>query len=336
MSETPLLEIEGLVKHFPAGRGLFAPSTGRVQAVNRVSFRVRRGESFGLVGESGCGKTTLGRLILRLISPTAGRIVFDGRDITALSRSGMIPIRRHLQMIFQDPYASLDPRMRTVDIVSEPLRASGGVDRTTRRRAAAGLLEAVGLRTADLDKYPHEFSGGQRQRIGIARALCLKPDLIVADEPVSALDVSIQAQVLNLLQDLKERFGLSYLFISHDLSVVSHLCDRIAVMYMGTIVEQAAAAAFTSDSRHPYTRTLIAAVPVADPRRLAAPLSLSGDVADPADPPPGCTFHPRCRYAFAPCGKKRPPLVEVGPDHRVACWLNSGKGWRDAAEKTPG
>jgi oligopeptide/dipeptide ABC transporter ATP-binding protein len=316
----PLLAVEGLVKHFAAG-GLFERRRVVVRALDGVSFDVRRGETFGLVGESGCGKTTLGRLVVRLIEPTAGRIVLEGRDISRLSARQMLPFRRRLQMIFQDPYASLDPRMKVGDIVTEPLLAAGTAGPAERRRAAAELLAAVGLPAADADRHPHEFSGGQRQRIGIARALCVRPDLVVADEPVSALDVSVKAQVLNLMQDLKERFGLSYLLISHDLSVVGHLCDRIAVMYLGRIVEIAPAAGFYSHARHPYARALIASIPVADPRRAAPPAPIAGEVADPACPPRGCAFHPRCPRAADPCHRQPPPLVAVGPDHRVACWV---------------
>ena len=326
MSDVPLLAVNDLVKHFPLGGGLLSKPRAWVRAVDGVSFTVRRGESFGLVGESGCGKTTLGWLILRLIDPTCGRIVFDGLDITRLSRAEMRSVRRGMQIIFQDPYSSLDPRMRVESIVSEPLRAHQRLSRTRRREEAAELLEKVGLRTADLDKYAHEFSGGQRQRIGIARALCVRPELIVADEPVSALDISIQAQVINLMEDLRDDFNLSFVFISHDLSVVEHICDRIAVMYLGAIFELAPTESFSVAPRHPYTRGLLMAVPQPDPHRRVKPLPMEGDVPNPIDPPWGCTFHPRCQHAFDRCRAERPPLVEITSNHYVACWLNQGQG----------
>ena len=326
MSEAALLSIVDLVKHFPLGGGFLAKPTGWVKAVDGVSFDVARGESFGLVGESGCGKTTLGRLILRLIAPTGGRIEFDGHNIFNLPRAEMKPLRRRMQIIFQDPYSSLDPRMKIGAIITEPLRAIGRLTARQQQKTAVELLEKVGLQAADIDKYPHEFSGGQRQRIGIARSLCVRPELIVADEPVSALDVSIQAQVINLLQDLKAEFNLCYVFISHDLSVVVHICDRIAVMYLGRIVELATTEKFSMASRHPYTRMLLQAVPLPDPHRKTAPFAMEGDIPSPIDPPAGCTFHPRCPYRFEPCTLQRPPLVEIAPGHQVACWLNRGQG----------
>jgi oligopeptide/dipeptide ABC transporter ATP-binding protein len=326
MPEAPLLQVTDLVKHFPLGGGVLARPHAWVQAVNGVSFTVGRGESFGLVGESGCGKTTVGRMVLRLIEPTDGRIEFDGQDILQLSRREFAGMRRRMQIIFQDPYSSLDPRMTVEQIVSEPLRVDRRAGRRERSEVAAGLLDKVGLRAADLGKFPHEFSGGQRQRIGIARALCARPELIVADEPVSALDVSIQAQVINLLRDLQQEFGLSYIFISHDLSVVEHICSRIAVMYLGSIVELASAERFSREPRHPYTAALLAAVPLPDPHRPSTAMPLEGDVPNPIDPPSGCPFHPRCRHVFERCPIEKPPLAPAADGHLVACWLNAGRG----------
>ena len=326
MPETPLLNVVDLVKQFPLGGGILSKPRAWVKAVDGVSFAVSRGESFGLVGESGCGKTTLGRLILRLIEPTSGRVEFEGRDIVSLSRPEMSALRRRMQIIFQDPYSSLDPRMKVEGIITEPLRATRQLSRNQRREVAAELLQKVGLRSVDLDKYPHEFSGGQRQRIGIARSLCVRPELIVADEPVSALDVSIQAQVINLLEDLKAEFNLSYVFISHDLSVVEYICDRIAVMYLGGIVELAPTRKFSVSTRHPYTEALLKAVPVPDPHRRTEPFAMEGDVPNPIDPPTGCPFHPRCLYKFDRCSREKPLLIEAEPDHLAACWLNGGKG----------
>jgi oligopeptide/dipeptide ABC transporter ATP-binding protein len=326
MPEAPLLQAVDLVKHFPQGGGILAKPTAWVKAVSGVSFAVHRGESFGLVGESGCGKTTIGRMLLRLTEPTSGRIEFDGQDILGLNRKEFGRLRRRMQIIFQDPYSSLDPRMTVEQIITEPLLAGRRPPRAELRRTAETLLDKVGLRGTDLDKYPHEFSGGQRQRIGIARALCVRPEMIVADEPVSALDVSIQAQVINLLQDLQQEFGLSYIFISHDLSVVKHICHRVSVMYLGSIVELAPTEVFSRSPRHPYTKGLIAAVPLPDPHRKAAPFAMEGDVPSPIDPPPGCPFHPRCRYAFDRCRMERPSLATATEGHRVACWLNEGRG----------
>jgi len=326
MTEAPLVNLVDVVKHFPLGGGMFSRPRAWVKAVSGVSFAVRRGESFGLVGESGCGKSTVGRLILRLIDPTSGRIELEGRDIAALPAKEMLSLRRRMQIIFQDPYSSLDPRMTVEKIVTEPLMAADPPPRGERRRMAGELIEKVGLRVVDLDKYPHEFSGGQRQRIGIARALCVRPSLIVADEPVSALDVSIQAQVINLLEDLQNELNLTYVFISHDLSVVEHICDRVGVMYLGGIVEMASTENYSTAPRHPYTEALLSAVPVADPHKISGRAAMEGDVPSPIDPPPGCPFHPRCRYAFDPCRVVKPPLVPVAEDHSAACWLNDGRG----------
>jgi oligopeptide/dipeptide ABC transporter ATP-binding protein len=326
VTEAALLRVTDLVKNFPLGGGILAPPTAWVKAVSGVSFEVQRGESFGLVGESGCGKTTIGHMVLRLIEPTSGCIEFDGVNVLQLNRRQFGRLRRRMQIIFQDPYSSLDPRMTVVQIVTEPLLADRRPVSAERRRIAETLLDKVGLRRADLDKYPHEFSGGQRQRIGIARALCVRPELIVADEPASALDVSIQAQVINLLQDLQEEFGLSYIFISHDLSVVEHICNRVAVMYLGSIAELAPTDVFSREPRHPYTAALLAAVPLPDPRRRAAPFAMEGDVPSPIDPPPGCPFHPRCRFVFDRCRAEKPILLPVAEEHRVACWLNEGRG----------
>jgi oligopeptide/dipeptide ABC transporter ATP-binding protein len=297
-----------------------------VRAVNGVSFSIGRGESLGLVGESGCGKSTLARLVVRLLRPTAGSICFDGREIGDLNQRALRPLRRKLQIIFQDPYASLDPRMTVAASVTEPLFKKSGFSRDQQRSLAAELLTIVGLQTSDLDRYPHEFSGGQRQRIGIARALCVRPELVVADEPVSALDVSIQAQILNLMSDLQQQFGLAYLFISHDIGVVEHFCDRIAVMYAGNLVEIGDSKNFHNICRHPYTRALVAAVPPPDPQVSLPPVAVEGEPPDPSALPPGCPYHPRCPYAFDLCPIDRPLLIEAGSNHYMACWLNGGKG----------
>ena len=315
----PLLEVRGLVKHFPVRRGFFARSAGRVRAVDGVSFDVRSGETLGLVGESGCGKTTTGRCILRLIEPTSGTVRFDGRDVTRLSRHDLRPLRRQMQVIFQDPYSSLNPRLTVGSMLGEALAIHGLARGTKARERVADLLDLVGLSPDHARRYPHEFSGGQRQRIGIARALAVEPRLIVADEPVSALDVSIQAQIVNLLQDLQRRMGLAYLFIAHDLSLVEHISDRVAVMYLGRIVELADAEALYRQPRHPYTVSLLSAVPVVDSARRRRRIVLEGDVPSPARPPAGCRFHPRCPMARERCSREEPALREMAPGHVSAC-----------------
>ncbi len=315
-----ILSVTDLVKYFPVGGGLFTRPSAWVKAVDGVSFSVRKGEAFGIVGESGCGKTTLGQMIVRLLEPTDGRIVFMGTDITHLNRSKMHDFRRRLQIVFQDPYSSLNPRMNVETIVTEPLHALGRMSASQRRDTAVALLEKVGLRAIDLRKFPHEFSGGQRQRIGIARALCVRPELIVADEPVSALDVSIQAQIINLLEDLKDEFNLSFIFISHDISVVEHMCDRVCVMYLGCIVEIAPTPLFIAKQYHPYSRALLAAVPKPELGRDNVPVVMKGDIPNPIDPPPGCAFHLRCPDVVDQCMVQRPEIRQVEPGRYVACW----------------
>ena len=323
----PLLEVRDLVKHFPIRRGLFSRVSGSVQAVDGVSLSVAPGETLALVGESGSGKTTTGRCILRLLEPTSGRVRFDGVDLLALPPRDMRLMRRRLQVIFQDPYGSLNPRMRVAGIVREPLEVHGiGRNRTERDAMVAALLERVGLDPAMMRRFPHEFSGGQRQRIGVARALALRPRLIVADEPVSALDVSVQAQVINLLIDLQQEFGLAYLFIAHDLAVVERIADRVAVMYLGRIVEMAPTGEIFRNPLHPYTRALLQAIPVPDPTRAGEREVVRGELPSPADPPPGCRFHPRCPVAVEACPRLDPPLVEVRPGHWAACHLVPGPG----------
>ena len=318
MSE-PLLEVRELVKHFPIRRGPFGRPAGQVRAVDGVSFEVRQGEVLGLVGESGCGKTTTGRCVLRLIEPTSGTVRFDGRDITRLSRRELRPLRRQMQVIFQDPYSSLNPRLTVGSMLSEALAIHGLARGAKARARVAELLELVGLSPDHAGRYPHEFSGGQRQRIGVARALAVEPRLIVADEPVSALDVSIQAQIVNLLQDLQRRMELTYLFVAHDLSVVEHISDRVAVMYLGRIVELAGAEALYRAPRHPYTLSLLSAIPAPDPERRHRRVVLTGDVPSPANPPPGCGFHPRCPIARERCSRESPALRELEPGHVSAC-----------------
>ena len=323
MSSQTLLEVQGLKKHFPIQRGLFRRTVGHVRAVDGVDLTVNVGETLGLVGESGCGKTTTGRLILRAIEPTQGQILFrrdEGMvDIASMSKSQLKGLRREMQIIFQDPFSSLDPRMTVYDIISEPLIIHGQNDKDFLNKRVRELLEMVGLNSRHMNRYPYAFSGGQRQRIGIARALALRPKMIVADEPVSALDVSIQAQVINLLEDLQKEFGLTYLFIAHDLSVVEHISDRVAVMYLGKIVELAPANDLYMEPKHPYTEALLSAIPRTDPDQKSRRIILTGDVPSPADPPPGCKFHPRCRYAQTICQESEPELEEVKPGHFAAC-----------------
>jgi peptide/nickel transport system ATP-binding protein len=320
-----LLDVKGLKKHFPITRGfLVSRQVGAVKAVDGVNFYIREGETLGLVGESGCGKTTTGRLILRAYQPTAGEVWFQDRNlgrinVAGLERQQLKHLRQNMQMIFQDPYSSLNPRMTLLQIVGEPLMVNNIAKGQELQDRVAELLKVVGLRPEYMNRYPHAFSGGQRQRIGVARALAPNPQLVICDEPVSALDVSIQAQTLNLLQDLQEDFGLTYLFISHDLSVVEHISDRVAVMYVGKLVETATTSELFLNPMHPYTEALLSAVPKPDPRMRTEPIVLEGDVADPANPPSGCYFHPRCRYQIERCATEEPELREMGPDHFVSC-----------------
>ncbi|MBC7081924.1 MAG: dipeptide ABC transporter ATP-binding protein [Bacillota bacterium] len=326
-----LLEVKDLVKHFPITKGIvISRKVGAVKAVDGVSFHINRGETLGLVGESGCGKSTTGRLILRLIEATSGEIIFEGKNILKLSREEMRELRKDMQIIFQDPYASLNPRMTVGDIIGEPMeihRIARGKEKDKRVRE---LLEVVGLSPLHARRYPHEFSGGQRQRIGVARALAVNPKLIICDEPVSALDVSIQAQVINLLQDLQREFGLTYLFIAHDLSVVKHISDRVAVMYLGKIVELAAKHELYNNPQHPYTEALLSAVPIPDPTRKKQRIILEGDVPSPINPPSGCRFHTRCRYAQDICSIEDPAFVDIGDNHFVACHFRKSLGNRKA------
>ena len=314
-----VLDVRSLRKLFPIRSGLLSRVSGHVKAVDDVSFTIDSGETLSLVGESGCGKTTTSRCILRAIAPTSGEILFQGQDVAKLERRALRPLRRQMQMIFQDPFSSLNPRMTISEIIGEPLLVNGMTDTAERNARVAELLELVQLPSAYLNRFPHAFSGGQRQRIGIARALALHPSLIVADEPVSALDVSVQAQIVNLMIELQDRLGLAMLFVAHDLSVVKHVSHRVAVMYVGRIVEIAPTKALFASPGHPYTEALLSAVPVPDPRRRASRIVLEGDVADPSNPPSGCHFHPRCRYATDRCKVETPPLVEIAPGHAVRC-----------------
>ena len=324
-TQSPLLEVQDLKKYFPIKRGFFSRTVGHVKAVDGVSFYVNHGETLGLVGESGCGKTTTGRVIMRAYAASSGEIWFDSKDkgrvnVAALEGTQLKNLRRNMQMVFQDPYASLNPRMNLLQNVGEPLLVNHVAKGKELEDRVAELLRVVGLRPEYMNRYPHAFSGGQRQRIGIARALALNPQLIVLDEPVSALDVSVQAQILNLLQDLQEKFGLTYLFVAHDLSVVEHISDRVAVMYVGQLVESAETETLFTNPKHPYTEALLSAVPKPDPRDHGVPIVLEGDVADPANPPSGCYFHPRCRYSDGKrCVNETPALRSIEENRFVRC-----------------
>src|ERR1700704_5168409 len=320
-ADTPLLSVRNLVKHFPVKKGILQQTVGQVHAVDGISFDIAEGETLGLVGESGCGKSTAGKAILKLMEPTAGEIRVNGERIDGLSRHEMRPYRRELQVVFQDPYSSLNPRLKIRDRNGEPLKNYGVARGRALNDRVEMLAGKVGLRPEALDRFPHEFSGGQRQRIGIARALALNPGLIICDEPVSALDVSVQAQVINLLGDLQREFGLSYLFIAHDIAVVEHISHRIAVMYLGKIVEIADKRALFTSPQHPYTEALLSAVPVPNPKLKREKRLLQGDVPSPINPPPGCAFHTRCPYAEARCKIEVPKLVEISPGHGVSCHL---------------
>lgn len=320
-----LLEVKDLCKHYPIRKGLFSRISGYVYAVDGISFTINEGETLGLVGESGCGKSTVGRTILKLIEPSRGEIIWRGERIDELSRSQMRPYRQQIQAVFQDPYSSLNPRMRSADIVSEPLRNFESLSKAQGRERVSALFERVGLRPDQMLRFPHEFSGGQRQRLGIARALSVKPKLIMLDEPVSALDVSVQAQVINLLEDLQREFQVSYLFVAHDLAVVKHISHRVAVMYLGRIVELAPTKELFSRPSHPYTEALLSAVPVPDPKYQRKQIVLGGDVPSPINRPNGCHFHTRCPYAQERCKVEEPVLEEITPGHSVACHFKLNK-----------
>lgn len=317
----PLLAVEDLKVYFPVRKGFFSRVTGHVYAVDGVSLSLEKGQTLGLVGESGCGKTTTGLGILRLIQPTSGKVMYGGEEMSAVEPRRLRELRREIQIIFQDPYSSLNPRMTVNQIVGDPLKVHGLHDAKERAERIAYLLEKVGLTPEHGRRYPHEFSGGQRQRIGIARALVLNPKIIIGDEPVSALDVSIQAQIINLLVDLQKEFQLSYIIIAHDLAVVEYICDHIAVMYLGKIVESTSYRQLYTQPKHPYTQALLSAIPVADPRRMRERTILKGDVPSPLRPPAGCHFHPRCPQRMEVCSKERPPLRDTGDGHQVSCFL---------------
>jgi oligopeptide/dipeptide ABC transporter ATP-binding protein len=321
MNNDTLIEVKNLTKYFPAGEGLFGAGTGVVKALDDVSFSIRKGETFGLVGESGCGKTTTGRCILRLIEPTSGEVSFEGKDLLSVNAGNLRRLRRDMQIIFQDPYSSLNPRMRVGQIVAEPLTIHKVGSKAERRERVAELLRLVGLDPSHAERYPHEFSGGQRQRIGIARALALNPKFIVCDEPVSALDVSVQAQVVNLLQDLQEQLNLTYLFISHGLSVVEHISTRVGIMYLGKLVEVASSEEIFRNPLHPYTRALLSAIPKPEPDERRNRLPLLGDIPTPLNPPSGCRFRTRCPMAEPRCAQTEQQLVEVSEGHFVACMV---------------
>ncbi|SEK37002.1 peptide/nickel transport system ATP-binding protein [Paenibacillus sp. cl141a] len=320
MKETPLLEVKNLQKSFTVKKGFFGTSK-QLRAVDGISFAIHKGETFSLVGESGCGKSTTGRLVTRLLTPNSGEVIFNGIDISGYNENQMRPLRKDMQMVFQDPYASLNPRMKVKELVAEPLLIHTKLSSKERDKLACELLETVGLNSFHAERFAHEFSGGQRQRIGIARALSVRPNLIVADEPVSALDVSIQSQVLNLLQDLQEEYGLTYLFISHDLSVVEHISDRIGVMYLGALVETADKETLYDRPLHPYTQALLSSVPVPDPKQKKERIILKGDLPSPVNPPTGCRFHTRCPSCMEVCKQITPVYREIEPGHQVACHL---------------
>lgn len=316
-----LLEVKDLVKYFPITGGIFSRVVGNVKAVDGISFSVKKGETLGIVGESGCGKSTAGRAILRLLEPTSGEVIFENKNIAAISREQMRNLRRDMQIIFQDPFASLNPRMTVGDLIGEPLRIHKLLNGEACRLRVNSLLETVGLNAYHYKKYPHEFSGGQRQRVGIARALALNPKLIICDEPVSALDVSIQSQVLNLLKDLQQEFNLTYIFISHNLSVIQHICDHVGVMYLGKMMEKASDEELFLHPKHPYTEALFSAIPMPDPTAKRERIILTGDVPNPINLPPGCRFHNRCRYKMDVCARVEPDFVDIGREHFVACHL---------------